>query len=319
MAQFGFPTTSDEAAEALSASIRNKTIIITGVSPGSLGADTARALLAHQPAQLILASRSEKKINEVIASLVIPSETVVRSLCLDLSSLKAVRAAAAQVSEWVASIDGLICTAGIMATSTYQTSVDGFELQFAINHLGHFLFTNLLIEKLLAAPGGPTVVNYTSEAHSRAEMGFLDDLSYGSHGDNYNKWLAYSNSKACNILFSVGLVQRFGARGLRSFGVDPGIIVTTSLTRSVPPEDFIALGWVDEQGKLSSAIKTKTSAEGSSSAIIAAFDNTLTNEKGYFVTDGVISNISLNHDSVDPDTANKLWKLSEKLTGLVPE
>lgn len=274
-------------------------VIITGVSPGSLGADTARALLAHQPAQLILASRSEKKINEVIGSLVIPSETVVRSLCLDLSSLKAVRAAAAQVSEWVASIDGLICTAGIMAPSTYQTSMDGFELQFAINHLGHFLFTNLLIEKLLAAPGGPTVVNYTSEAHSRAKMDFLDDLSYGSHGDSYNKWLAYSNSKACNILLSVGLVQRFGARGLRSFGVDPGIIVTTSLTRSVPPEDFIALGelrtrmkyllvpvaltcswlgWVDEQGKLSSAIKTKTSAEGSSSAIIATFDKTLTSK-----------------------------------------
>jgi NAD(P)-dependent dehydrogenase (short-subunit alcohol dehydrogenase family) len=259
--------------------------------------------LAHQPAQLILASKSEQKINEVIASLVIPSETVVRSLSLDLSSFKAVRAAAAQVSEWVASIDGLICTAGIMATSTYQTSVDGFELQFAINHLGHFLFTNLLIEKLLAAPGGPTVVNYTSSAHSHAKMDFLDDLSYGSQGDNYNKWLAYSNSKACNILFSVGLVQRFGARGLRSFGVDPGVIVTTSLTRSVPPEDFIALGelltriehllvsaaltcswlgWVDEQGKLSSAIKTKTSAEGSSSAIIATFDKTLTSKRDIY-------------------------------------
>lgn len=151
----------------------------------------------------------------------------------------------------------------------------------------------------MAAPGGPTVVNYTSEAHSRAQLVFLDDLSYGSHGGNYNKWLTYSNSKACNILFSVGLVQRFGVQGLRSFGVDPGIIVTTSLTRSVPPEDFIALGelrtrmkyslvlaaltcswlgWVDEQGKLSSAIKTKTSAEGSSSAIIAAFDKSLTSK-----------------------------------------
>lgn len=101
--------------------------------------------MAHQPAQLILASQSEKKICDVIASLDIPSETVVRALCLDLSSLETVRVAAAQVSEWVASIDVLICSAGIMATSTYQTSMDGFELQFAVNRLGHFLFTNLLI------------------------------------------------------------------------------------------------------------------------------------------------------------------------------
>ncbi|KAF9243951.1 hypothetical protein DTO013E5_10158 [Penicillium roqueforti] len=283
MAQFGFHTTSDQAAEALNASIRNKTSKFQTKFPGSLGADTARALVAHQPAQLILASQSEK-ICDVIASLDIPSEIVVRALCLDLSSLETVRVAAAQVSEWVASIDVLICSAGIMATSTYQTSMDGFELQFAVNHLGHFLFANLLIEKLMAAPGGPTVVNYTSEAHSRAQMDFLDDLSYGSHGGNYNKWLAYSNSKAYNILFSVGLVQRFGVQGLRSFGVDPGIIVTTSLTRSVPPEDFIAL-----------------------------------DEKGYFVADGILSNSGLNHDAVDPDMANKLWELSEKLTGLVSE
>lgn len=160
---------------------------------------------------------------------------------LDLASHDAVRKAAAELSTYVDAIDAIICTAGVMALPSYQQSKDGIEMQFAVNYLGHFLFINLLADKLLA--GDATVVTYTSEAHTRADLGFLDDLTY-SEGKNYEKWTAYSNSKACDILLSVGLVDKFGKRGLRSFSVDPGIIVSTSLTRSVPQEDFRTMGMI---------------------------------------------------------------------------
>ncbi|OTA06574.1 Short-chain dehydrogenase/reductase [Trichoderma parareesei] len=331
MAQFGFHTTSDEAATALKDAIAGKTILITGVSPNSLGSDTARAIVAQKPAKLLLASRSADKLNEVIASLDIPQETTVQPVVLDLSSLEATRKAAEEIRDSVSVLDAVICTAGVMATPSYETSKDGVEMQFAVNHLGHFLLVNTLIDKLLASEHG-TVVMYTSEAQSRANLAFLDDLSY-NEGKAYEKWTAYSNSKACNVLFSVGLAKRFGEAGLRSFSVDPGVIVSTGLTRNVPMEDFktlgisliltvtmyrmlmsVSLGWIDDNGNLNSAIKAKSLAEGSSTGIIAAFDHRLTNKDGYYLADGVLTQEGVLPEALDPVVAEKLWKISEALT-----
>ncbi|OIW22420.1 NAD(P)-binding protein [Coniochaeta ligniaria NRRL 30616] len=216
-------------------------VIVTGVSPNSIGADTARAIVAQRPAQLILASKTESNLHGVIKSLQIPEGTTVRPLVLNLGSLDAVRKAAFEVSGWTKAIDAAIFTAGVMAVPEYTTSEDGIELHFAVNHLGHFLFANLLVDKLLA--GNATVVNYSSEAHKRASPGFLDDLTY-DNGKGYDKWAAYDNSKLCNIAFSVGLVQHFGRENLRSFAIDPGVILASALTRSVPPEDFVSKGQV---------------------------------------------------------------------------
>lgn len=195
--------------------------------------------MAQKPAKLILASRSAEKLQEVIKSLKIPQGTDVQPLVLDLSSLEAIRKAAAEVARSVAVLDAIIGTAGVMGIP-YELSKDRIEMQFAVNHLGHFLLINLLVDKLLASEHS-TVVTYSSEAHTRANLSFLDDLSYNG-GKDYEKWTAYSNSKACDVLLAVGLVQHFGQRGLRAFSVDPGIIVSTGLTRSVPMEEFQALG-----------------------------------------------------------------------------
>ncbi|RMJ15142.1 hypothetical protein CDV36_005162 [Fusarium kuroshium] len=310
MASFGFHTTSNEASKALKENITGKTIVITGVSLGSLGADTARAILAQSPAKLILASQTESKLHEVIKSLDTPAGTSVYPLVLDLASHDAVRKAAAELSTYVDVIDAMICTAGVMALPSYRKSKDGIEMQLAVNYLGHFLFINLLVDKILA--GDATVVTYTSEAHTRADLGFLDDLTY-DEGTTYEKWNAYSNAKACDILLSVGLVEKFGKRGLHSFSVDPGIIVSTALTRSVPQEDFRAMGWIDENGNLNSAIKVKTLAEGAATGIIAAFDHNISNEEGYFLADGALTEQGLLPAAVDPAMATKLWGISEKL------
>ncbi|KAM6516361.1 hypothetical protein FALCPG4_014545 [Fusarium falciforme] len=197
-----------------------------------------------------------------------------------------------------------------MALPSYQKSKDGIEMQFAVNYLGHFLFINLLVDKLLA--GDAIVVAYSSEAHTRADLGFPDDLTY-SECKTYEKWTACSNSKACDVLLSVGLVEKFGKRGLRSFSVDPGIIVSTSLTRSVPQEDFQAMRWADENGNLNSVFKVKTLAEGAATGIIAAFDRRISNEQGYFLTDGALTERGLLPAAVDPTIAAKLWSISEKL------
>ncbi|KAL7950216.1 NAD(P)-binding protein [Trichoderma barbatum] len=312
MAEFGFHTTSDEAATALKDAITGKTILVTGVSPNSLGSDTARAILAQKPAKLIIASRTADKLQEVIKSLDIPHGTIVEPVVLDLSSSEATRKAAAEVTSSVTVLDTIICTAGVMAVPSYEKSKDGIEMQFAVNHLGHFLFINLLIETVLASEHG-TVVTYSSEAQSRANLSFLDDLSYND-GKDYGKWTAYSNSKACDVLLSVGLAQQFGQRGLRSFSVDPGVIVTTGLTRSVPMEDFKALGWIDDNGNLNSAIKAKSLEEGSSTGIIAAFDYRLSNKDGYYLADGVLTREGLLPGAIDPAEAEKLWHISETLT-----
>ncbi|KAH7244816.1 hypothetical protein B0J15DRAFT_564606 [Fusarium solani] len=305
MASFGFHTTSDQACEALKENISGKTSkikpICSSLFPGSLGADTARA---------ILASQTESKLHEVIKSLDTPAGTSVYPLVLDLASHDAVRKAAAELSSFVDVVDAMICTVGVMAIPSYQRSKDGIEMQFAVNYLGHFLFINLSADKLLA--GNATVVTYTSEAHTRADLDFLDDLTY-SEGNNYEKWTAYSNSKACDILLSVGLAEKFGKCGLRSFSVDPGIIVSTALTRSVPQEDFRAMGWIDENGNLNSAIKVKTLAESAATGIIAAFDHRISNEQGCFLADGALTEQGLLPAAVDPTIAAKLWSISEKL------
>lgn len=131
----------------------------------------------HDPALLILASRSEDKILKVIDDLKASVATTVRPLELDLASLKSVRAAASKVLEWTTSVDAVIETAGVMAVPEFKKSEDGVEMTFAVNHLGHFLLTNLILPSLLAAKGGARVVPFSSDAHNQAVLN-LDDVTF---------------------------------------------------------------------------------------------------------------------------------------------
>lgn len=162
--------------------IRGKVILTTGVSPGGLGAQFVDAVAAAQPALLILAGRSEINCQETAKSLAKDRAGVqTKILHLDLSSLAAVRRAADEVLSWtdVPVIDILVNNAGIMA-APFSLSVDGYESQFTSNHLGHFLFTNLIMPKLLAAPS-PRVVSVSSSGHRFGGVRFSDvnfDVSY---------------------------------------------------------------------------------------------------------------------------------------------
>lgn len=147
-------TSGSQLVSELRATITGKVILVTGTSPGGIGAFYSVAVAKAQPALLILAGRVLKTIQETADQIKAESPGVaVKTLVVDLASLESVRTAAAEVNGWadVPHIDVLVNNAGIMAVP-YTKTVDGFERQFATNHLGPFLFTNLILGKVLASP-----------------------------------------------------------------------------------------------------------------------------------------------------------------------
>lgn len=170
---------------------------------------------------------------------------VVRTVALDLGSQEAVRNAASQVTDMTDQLDVLINNAGLM-TSTLQHTVEGIEAQFGSNHIGHFLFTNLLLPLLLKSaksspPGSTRIVNLTSLGHRLSPIRFHDynfegkpipdeekppadmpDMFKGKEGEPYNGYVSYGQSKTANVLFSVGINQRLQKDGIVSYAVHPG-------------------------------------------------------------------------------------------------
>lgn len=176
--QYNAKTTGSELVQELADKIKGKIILTTGVSPGGLGAHFVETIAAAKPALLILAGRSPTKVQQTADALAKAHPDVkTRTLRLDLASLAAVREAAAEVNSWddIPYIDVLVNNAAIMAVD-HAVSPDGFESQFATNHLGHFLFTNLIMGKILAA-GKPRVVVVSSDGHRTSPVRF-DDLDF---------------------------------------------------------------------------------------------------------------------------------------------
>ncbi|BDB44698.1 MULTISPECIES: oxidoreductase [Mycobacterium] len=186
-------------------SFAGRTVIITGANSG-LGAITAREL-ARVGATIVMAVRNTEKGEKAAAG--IAGDVQVRAL--DLQDLSSVRAFA----EGVDAADILINNAGIMA-APFTLTKDGFESQIGTNHLGHFALTNLLLPKLT-----DRVVTVSSMAHYPGRIN-LDDLNWQHR--RYSPWLAYSQSKLANLLFTSELQRRLDAAGskLRALAAHPG-------------------------------------------------------------------------------------------------
>ena len=168
--------TASSLARFYASQIKGKVVLTTGVSQPGLGSVFVKAIASSQPSLLILAGRNAAK-QETTQALIAEnpgSPMKVRALELDLSSLAAVRAAADTVNGWtdVPHIDLLVNNAGIMAVD-YALSPDGYESQFATNHLGPFLFTNLIIDKILAS-ATPRIVMVSSDGHRLCPIRFYD-------------------------------------------------------------------------------------------------------------------------------------------------
>jgi NAD(P)-dependent dehydrogenase (short-subunit alcohol dehydrogenase family) len=213
----------------LSSSITNKIILTTGVTQNGLGATFAEEVAKHAPALLILAGRSLSKVQATASKIAAhpdSAKTNVRILLLDLSSQKQIREAAKEVMGYEEErIDVLVNSAGTMA-GPYRTTAEGIENQFGSNHIGHFLFTNLIMSKILASKR-PTIVSVASDGHRFSGIRFEDPSFQG--GKVYNPWDAYGQSKTANILFAYALAQKLGNRGLRAYSLHPGQTLGTNL------------------------------------------------------------------------------------------
>ncbi|KAF9630440.1 Short-chain dehydrogenase/reductase SDR [Lasiodiplodia theobromae] len=333
---WGIRTKATDAARAFSSQIKDRYILITGVSRTSIGEALALAIAAQGPALLILASRTRSRLDEVAAEIrSIRPATAVMTVQVDLLSQDSVRRAAAQISAAVPRLDVLVNNAG-MVTQTRRTSPDGVEAQFATNHLGPFLLTNLLAPKLLAAAGvvaaaadghgsvaSARVVNVSSLGLRLSPVRFHDYNVEGKEvppeergppddkvpkgfiaasEDGYRGFVAYGQSKTANVLFAVGLTERLKGRGVLAFAVHPGSI-WTNLSRDLNDEGYATIA--------STAKDWKSPDEGASTIVVAAFDPALNEPSGTFLSD--CQYFEPPAYATDPEIAEKLWSLSEEL------
>ena len=168
-------TTASELVSDYADLIADKSVLVTGVSPGSLGAFFVKSLLVSKPAYLLLADRDPSKLKQTADEITASHPNVhVRTLAIDLASLDSVLDVAAQVTSWdiIPAIDVLVNNAGVMALD-YSVSPNGFEYHLAANHLGPFLFTNLIIDKILASES-PRIVFVSSDGHRLNPTRFVD-------------------------------------------------------------------------------------------------------------------------------------------------
>jgi NAD(P)-dependent dehydrogenase (short-subunit alcohol dehydrogenase family) len=218
------------------ASMQGRTVVITGANSG-VGKATAAAL-ARAGADTVITARHEGRGGQAVADIRRDSGSDrVDLVVFDLADLASVRKGAEQILDRCERIDVLVNNAGLVLSERTET-VDGFEATFGINHLGPFLLTRLLTERLVAS--APTrVVNVASTAHQGARRGLdFDDLQSTR---NYRGMQAYSRSKLANILFTNELARQLSGTGVTANSLHPGT-VASGFARDDDAKGFLAFG-----------------------------------------------------------------------------
>ncbi|RFU29340.1 hypothetical protein B7463_g7014, partial [Scytalidium lignicola] len=315
MTQWKWETTGNEVVKTFGDRVKGKTIVITGPGQGGIGAETAITLAKASPALLILAGRTESKITPVIAQIAENNPDVkVKFISLDLSSQKSVRTAAAEINAIVTKIDILINNAAIMACP-YAKSEDGLEMQFATNHIGHFLLAKLLMDKILKAGSGARIINVSSSALQGSIR--YDDYNF-QDGATYDPWLGYAQTKISNIVFSRALARKLKSKGIFSYSLHPGSIQSgLQVYMNAGPysrEELIAQNKAaaEKAGRKFVVEPLKTLQQGCATTLIAALDPSIEAQSGAYLRDG---NVYAEQLFTQEDEQEKLWALSERLTG----
>jgi len=297
---FGFHATAAEVAAGID--LRGRRVIVTGASSG-IGVETARAL-AGTDAEVTLAVRDVEAGAATAADITSTTGNPnVRVASLDLSKRSSI---AAFVEGWHGPLHVLVNNAGVMAMPETRTA-EGWEMQFAINHLGHMALT-LGLHGALAADGAARVVSVSSSGHLLSPVVF-DDIDFAFRP--YDPWLAYGQSKTANVLFAVALTARWAADGISANALTPGAIVT-NLQRYVG-------GTVRVAPEL-----RKTPQEGAATSVLLATSPLLEGIGGRYFADcneavlvsrragdlGAADLAGLAPFAVDPSNAERLWDVS---------
>jgi retinol dehydrogenase-12 len=218
------------------ADMTGKTVVITGANSG-IGLSTAVAL-AGSGARVVITARDQGRADAAVEEIKAHSgSSSVGRVLFDLSSLASVRSGAAEVLERCDRIDVLVNNAGVVLTDRRPT-VDGLESTFVVNHLGHFLLTELLLDRIRA--GAPArIVNVASTAHKGARRGLdFDDLQ---SEQGYRGMAVYAKSKLANIYFTTELARRLAGTGVTANCLHPGT-VATGYGRDGDAQGFLSFG-----------------------------------------------------------------------------
>lgn len=310
---YGRDTTPSEVLDGLD--LAGTTAIVTGGYSG-LGLETTRALVGAG-ADVVVPARRPDHAREVLAEWSTGDASVVVEE-LDLADLTSVAAFADRRIADGTPIGIVINNAAVMACPETRVG-DGWELQFATNHLGHFALVNRLWP-LLESAHGARVVALSSTGHKLSPIRW-DDPQFET---GYDKWLAYGQAKTANALFAVQLDTLGEAHAVRSFAVHPGGIIT-ELQRHLPREEMEQMGWFDEQGNVNELFKTPE--QGAATSVWAATSPQLDGMGGVYCEDTDVAArtdpaspfaryLGVDAHAVDPDEAARLWALSAELTGV---
>ncbi len=298
---FGAESTAAEVLDGVD--LTGRRAIVTGGASG-IGIETARALAAAG-AEVTLAVRrvgaGERVAEELIAA---TGNKQVLVAPLDLSAQASVAAFAAA---WDGPLHILVNNAGVMASPEARTP-EGWELQFATNHFGHFALATRL-HGALAAAGGARVVSVSSSAHLRAGVDF-DDIHFRER--EYAPWTAYGQSKTANVLFAVEATKRWAGDGIAVNALHPGGI-RTNLQRYVSDEELERLR---AQAKVTTAWKTPE--QGAATSALAAASPLLDGVSGRYFLDGNEAEVGAGVApyALDPESARRLWQVSTETLGL---
>ena len=283
------------------ANLDGKTVIVTGANTG-VGRETALDL-ARKGARVIMACRNLEKAHEAAEKIKTTTgnqNVIVKEL--NLASLKSVRNFVEEVHQSEDRLDILINNAGIMRCPYWKTE-DGFEMQFGVNHLGHFLLTNLLLD-MLEKSKPSRIINVSSLAHVRGKIRF-DDLS---GEQDYSPGPAYAQSKLANVLFTRELSRRLEDTDILVTAVHPGVVKTelarhTSFSKSKLASLTLApISW----------LFFKTPRQGAQTTIHCAVADDV--ESGLYYSDCKPKEPA--DQGKDDEAAKQLWEVSAGLVGL---
>lgn len=271
----------------------DKVCLITGGNAG-IGLATAVAL-ARQGVHVVIVSRDRKRGETAVTQIKQAADSdIVDLLVADLSSQAQIRQMADQFRQQFHRLDVLINNAGIIP-QTRQMSPDGYEMQFAVNHLAYFLLTNLLLD-LLKASAPARIVNVSSQVHAWAKLDFADL----QNERRYNPTAVYGQTKLMNVLFTYELARRLDGSGVTANCLHPGVI-PTNLNAAY-------------MGRSRGSASMDQLMQGAQTTIYLASSPDVAGETGqYFVNQRAQRSADVSYDEA---VAGRLWQISAQMTGL---
>ena len=279
--------------------LKNKTVVISGATNG-IG-KAAAIELSKERSKLIFTYRNESLANDLLAEIKdLSPDTQVHSVYCDFSNQDSIKKCAEEINEMCENIDVLINNAGVVNTSYHETS-DGIENTFAVNHLGYFLFTNLLLHKL-KGESETRIINVSSAAHSFVKEIQWQDINFKN---NFKQGLrCYGQSKLANLLFTRYLAIKLSTENITVNAIHPGGVNT-----SLGSQNKV---WYSKPLRLILRPWFRSPLKGAESIIYLATkqDDGVTGE--YFVDSKIHKSSSY---SKNLEEADKLWSLSEEMVG----